>query len=74
MSERLMILPSSDPERIHLLRVPEDFESHEAFRHVTGIIAEVEAEKPGYRWEDLRDALEDQGFGEVKFILGPFLD
>ena len=74
MPERLMILPSTEPERLRLLRIPEDFESHEAFRHVTGIIAEVEAEKPGYGWEDLRDALEDKGFGEVGFILGPSLD
>ena len=74
MPKRLMVLPSEDPERIRLLRIPEDFESHEAFRHVTGIIAEIEARNPDLKWEDLVDALEDKGFTAVKFILGPSLD
>ena len=42
MSDTLMILPASDATGIRLVRVPDDFGSHEVFRHVTGLIATVE--------------------------------
>jgi len=74
MSERLMILPASDPGEVRLVRVPEDYEEHEAFRHVTGLIAAVEEENPGYDWSDIEAALGDEGFETVDFILGPVLD
>ena len=70
----LMILPARDPSGIRLVRVPEDFERHEAFRHVTGLIAEVESENPDYGWDDIAEALESQGYELVDFMLGPELD
>lgn len=74
MSETLMILPSRNHTDIRLVRIPDEFEEHEVFRHVTGIIAGVEEDKPDYRWEDIAAALEDHGFEPVDFILGPALD
>jgi len=70
----LMILPARDHSRIRLVRVPDDFERHEAFRHVTGLIAEVESESPDYGWDDIAEALESQGYELVDFMLGPELD
>jgi hypothetical protein len=69
-----MILPSKDSTEIRLLRVPEDFETHEVFRHATGVIAGVESENPDYGWEDIAEALEEEGYEVVDFILGPSLD
>jgi hypothetical protein len=74
MSAGLMILPASDATLIRLVRVPDDFEEHEAFRHVTGLIASVEEENPGYDWDDIAAVLEDHGFEAVEFTLGPALD
>ncbi len=74
MSDTLMILPADDVEAIRLVRVPDEFEQHEAFRHVTGLIASVEEENPGYDWEDIAAVLEDHGFEPVDFVLGPALD
>ena len=74
MSSRLMILPASDATLIRLIRVPDDFEEHEAFRHVTGLIASVEEENPAYDWDDIVAVLEDHGFEPVEFTLGPALD
>jgi hypothetical protein len=71
---KLMVLPSKDSNAIRLLRVPEDFEQHEAFRHVTGLIAEVESNDADYQWEDIAEALESQGYEVMDFLLGPALD
>lgn len=73
MSNNLMVLPATKPENIRLIRIPDDFEEHEAYRHVTGMIAKVE-EEPGYDWDDILDMLEEHGFEAVEFILGPTLD
>ena len=73
MSENLMILPATKPENIRLIRIPDDFEEHEAYRHVTGMIAKVE-EEPDYDWDDILDMLEEHGFEAVEFVLGPTLD
>jgi len=73
MSDTLMILPSSNPNAIRLVRVPEDFESHEAFRHVTGLISAVEEQDPDFDLDDIMASLEDHGFEAVEFILGPAL-
>jgi len=70
----LMILPAQDHTDIRLVRVPEDFERHEAFRHVTGLIAQVESENPDYGWDDIAEVLEGHGFELVEFLLGPELD
>lgn len=74
MPETLMILSARDPENIRLVRVPADYEPHEAYRHVTGLIAAVEEDDPDYDWADIEAVLEEHGFGSVAFILGPALD
>ena len=74
MANTLMILPARDPSSIRLLRVPPDFEVHEAYRHVTAVIARVEEHDPDYTWEDIEGALEERGFEAVEFMLGPELD
>lgn len=74
MSDTLMILPSRDCTDIRLVRIPDDIEQHEVFRHVTGLIASIEEKGPGYSWEDIAAVLEDHGFEPVDFILGPALD
>jgi hypothetical protein len=73
MSDNLMILPAANPADIRLIRIPDDFEEHEAYRHVTGMIAKVE-EESDYDWDDILDMLEQHGFEAVDFILGPSLD
>lgn len=71
---KLMILPAHDYKTTRLIKIPDDFEEHEVFRHVTGIISEVEEDNPDYSWEDVSAALEDHGFEIINFILGPALD
>lgn len=73
MSDNLMILPAGEHEKIRLVQIPDDFEEHEAYRYVTGMIAKVE-EDPEYTCEDIMDLLEDRGFMPVDFVLGPELD
>jgi hypothetical protein len=73
MNKNLMILPTKDPKNIRLLSIPGDFEEHEAYRYVTGLIAKVE-EDSDYNWDDIFDLLEQKGFEIVEFILGPQLD
>jgi hypothetical protein len=70
----LMILPAADKTRIRLVRIPPDYPAKEAYRHVTGLIAQVEEQDPNHSWEDVLAALEDQGFEAVDFQLGPSLD
>lgn len=74
MPDRLMILPSSDFNKIRLVSIPEDYETHEAFRKVTGLIAKVEEENPDYKWDDIACALEECGFQPADFQLGPAVD
>jgi len=74
MKSKLMILPASDARAIRLLRVPDDFEEHEVYRHVTGVIAQVEENNTDYDWEDIAAELEAYDFEIVEFILGPSLD
>ncbi len=73
MSDKLMILPSKVSEKIRLVKIPDDYEEHEIYRRATGIIAGVEEKIPDYDWEDILEALEENGFNEVEFILGPEL-
>lgn len=73
MTKNLMILPANNPANTRLIRIPDDFEEHEAYRYVTGLIAKVE-EESDYDWDDILDLLEARGFEEVEFILGPSLD
>jgi hypothetical protein len=73
MSDNLMILPADKHEDIRLIRIPDDFEEHEAYRYVTGLIAKAE-EDSDYDWEDILDLLEERGFESVDFVIGPSLD
>jgi hypothetical protein len=73
MSKQLMILPASDANSIRLLQLPDDFESHEAYRHVTALIATVQEQQPDCSTNDILATLEDHGFEPVEFILGPAL-
>lgn len=73
MNKSLMILPAKDPKDIRLIRIPDDFEAHEVYRYVTGLIAKAE-EDSQYSWQDISDLLEDRGFESIEFILGPSLD
>ncbi|MGB5439445.1 MAG: hypothetical protein WBN57_03215 [Gammaproteobacteria bacterium] len=73
MNDTLMILPATDSGDIRLVRVPDDYESHEAYRHVTGLIASAEEDNPHGGLDDILAALEDHGFEPVEFILGPTL-
>ena len=74
MADNLMILPGRRSETIRLVSIPEDVESHEAFRHVTGVISSVEERIPDYTWDDLEDALDEHGYRSVGFVLGPAVD
>ncbi|MDH5445419.1 MAG: hypothetical protein OEY52_07665 [Gammaproteobacteria bacterium] len=74
MDNKLMVLPAGDHKAIRLVRIPDDYEEHEVFRHVVGLIAEAEEQNPNYTWEDISLVLEDHGFEPVDFILGPALD
>ena len=71
MTHKLMILPSKDTSAIKLLKIPEDYEVHEVYRAATGAIARVEDNIPDYNWEDLMEELEDMGFEDIDFVLGP---
>jgi len=71
METRLMLLPAAKLEQLRLLEMPKDYEEHEAFRHVTGIIAAVEEQQGTV--DDIIEALEAQGFQPVPFLLGPDL-
>ena len=73
MNNNLMILPAKEPKDIRLLRIPDDFEEHEVYRYVTGLIANVE-ESSDYDWDDISEELEQKGFEIVEFLLGPHLD
>ncbi|KPK37240.1 MAG: hypothetical protein AMJ69_12125 [Gammaproteobacteria bacterium SG8_47] len=74
MSAPLMILPSHDFSRIRLVRVPDDIEEHEAFRHATGLIATLEEQRPNCTADQIVEVLEDHGFVPVDFVLGPEAD
>jgi hypothetical protein len=74
MTERLMVLPSKDVGRLRLVTVPEDMSSHEAYRYVAGLIAEIDRTDEDHWVEDALDLLEDHGFESVDFLLGPPLD
>ena len=74
MGEKLLLLPSGEFGKIRLVKVPDDMDEHEAFRHTTGVIASVEEANSDCSLEDIEDALEEHGFQLVDYILGPELD
>ncbi len=71
MTDKLMVLPSKDPKRVRIVKIPQDYEEHEVYRAATGAIARIEDNIPDYDWQDLMEELEDMGFEEVDFVLGP---
>jgi len=74
MAKHRMVLPSKDVGRIRLVTVPEDMSPHEAYRYVTGLIAEIERTGDDQWLDKVLDLLEDHGFARVDFTLGPPLD
>jgi len=74
MAKRFMVLPSKDVGKIRLVTVPEDMSSREAYQSVTGLIAEVGRTGEEQWIEAVLELLEDHGFEEVDFVLGPPLD
>jgi hypothetical protein len=74
MSDTLMLLPASVPKAMRLIRIPDDYDEHEVYRHVTGLIAQVEEDNPDYTWADIQSLLEDHGFSIVPFLIGPAID
>lgn len=71
MPAKLMILPSKDSNKIRLVKLPPDYEDQEVYRAATGAIGRIEDNLPDYEWDDLMEELEDMGFEEVPFLLGP---
>ena len=71
---KLMVLPAKDVKEIRVVQIPDDLEEHEAYRHVVGLIAQVEEHDADYCWDDIVAVLEDHQFHPVDFILGPHLD
>ncbi|MET0090410.1 MAG: hypothetical protein ABW068_10390 [Candidatus Thiodiazotropha sp.] len=67
-------MPSSRPEQIRLVRVPQGLDRNEAYRFATGIIAQAEESNRDYRWEDISEALEARGFEMIDAMIGPSLD
>ena len=71
---KLMVLPAKDVKQIRVIQIPEDLEEHEAYRHVVGLISQVEENNSDYSWDEIVAELEDHQFYPVDFILGPHLD
>ena len=74
MSNRYVVLPAHTYSEIRLIKIPKDFEQHEAHRYITGLIAKVEEEDPDYKWDDIAAILEEHDIEIVDFVLGPALD
>lgn len=73
MGARLMLLPATTGTEALLVQVPEDYEEHEAYRHVTGIIATIEESADENVIDDIVEALESHGFNRVEYLVGPSL-
>ncbi|MCG8428588.1 MAG: hypothetical protein MI754_14640 [Chromatiales bacterium] len=74
MDCRIMVLPSRDPAKLRVVKIPADMEEQEVYRYTTGVIAAVEEADADYEWEDIEDALEQHGFETLEFVLGPTID
>ena len=74
MEERFMLLPGSGPEDTHLLRIPDDYSDLDAYRHVTAIIAQCqEAAGETRSPHPCLETLAEEGFSEVRVVIGPRL-
>jgi len=69
--QNLMIFPAKNNTDIKLVKYPNDYDSREVYRYVTGLIAEVEEENTSCSWEDVSAHLEAHGFEIIDFVLGP---
>ena len=69
MNRTLMLLPAGKKDDIRLLQIPDDYEDHEPYRQVTGLIAAVEEEKPEYECEDNESMHDDKVFVTLDLIL-----
>ncbi len=74
MSAKLIMLPGKKLEQTRLVKIPDHYDGHEAFRHTTGLIAGVEEENTNCTWDDIAEVLEEHGFEVVDYIIGPELD
>ncbi|MCK4950481.1 MAG: hypothetical protein KAS48_01590 [Gammaproteobacteria bacterium] len=74
MADHIMVLPATDFSKIRVVKVPDDISKRDALRHATALIASVQEDDPDSTWEDILPALEDNGYYEVDFSLGPELD
>ena len=70
---KLMIFPSIEHDKIKLMKVPDDFEEHEAYRCATSLISDLQQSNSNCTWEDVEDVLEEHGFVTVEHVLGPEL-
>lgn len=70
---KLMVFPSSDPDHIKVMQVPDDFEEHEIYRCATSIISAVQEGNRNCSWDEVEEGLEENGFKPVEFVLGPEL-
>lgn len=75
MAARYILLPGAAPDDAHLLRIPQDYSDVDAYRHITSVIARHQESAKGSEAARLSlEELSEQGFTEVKFILGPHLE
>ncbi|MEI6413622.1 MAG: hypothetical protein WCP34_05080, partial [Pseudomonadota bacterium] len=72
MTTRYMLLPSQNPDRARLLELPPDLEPLEAYRYVTGVIAQIEeTQGPVPEPDEVCEALEELGFRPLPLVWGP---
>lgn len=71
--KNLMIFPAKENRDIKLVQYPNDYDSREIYRHVTGLIADMEQNQDECQWEDIAALLEDHGFVILDYVLGPEL-
>lgn len=74
MADHYMVLPATDFSKIRVVKVPDDISERDALRHATALIASIQEDDPDSIWEDILPVLEDNGYFEVAFSLGPELD
>ena len=74
MADHLMVLLAADFSKIRVVKVPDDVSERDALRHATALIGSIQEDDPDSTWEDILPVLEDNGYFEVVFSLGPELD
>ena len=68
-----LILFNGGDNQPRLMQFPDDFEEHEVYRYVTGLISSVQEQEPDCSWEDIEEKLEEKGFVAIEFVQGPDL-